>query len=93
MDVLEEGGAAAVEGYPLQGLTWEQVKELKGPNLVGLGMGSRPAPGSLSSPLCTSTSQVTSAFRVQLATSSVTTFLLQTLRLYTIGASWESKDF
>lgn len=46
MDVLEAGGAAAVEGFPLQGLTWEQVKELKGPNLVGLGMGSGPAPGS-----------------------------------------------
>lgn len=46
MDVLEVGGAAAVEWYPLQGLTWEQVKELKGPNLIGLGMGSGPAPGS-----------------------------------------------
>ena len=45
MDVFECGGAAAVEGYALQGLTWEQVKELKGPNLVGLGMGSGPAPG------------------------------------------------
>lgn len=47
MDVFESGGVAAVEGYPLQGLTWEQVKELKGPNLVGLGLGSGPAPGDI----------------------------------------------
>ncbi len=47
MGVLEEQGPALLERYPLQGLTWEQVKELKGPNLVGLGMGSGPAPGEL----------------------------------------------
>lgn len=45
MGVLEEGGPALLDGYPLQGLSWEQVKKLKGPNLVGLGMGSGPAPG------------------------------------------------
>lgn len=45
MGVLEEGGPALLEGYPLQGLSWEQVKQLKGPNLVGLGMGPGPAPG------------------------------------------------
>ena len=43
--VLEDKGPALLESYPLQGLSWEQVKELKGPNLVGLGMGSGPAPG------------------------------------------------
>ena len=47
MGVLEEQGPAVLERYPLQGLSWEQVKELKGPNLVGLGMGSGPAPGEL----------------------------------------------
>lgn len=45
MGVLEEGGPALLEAYPVQGLSWEQVKKLKGPNLVGLGMGSGPAPG------------------------------------------------
>lgn len=45
MGVLEEGGPALLEGYPLKGLSWEQVKQLKGPNLVGLGMGPGPAPG------------------------------------------------
>ncbi|KAA6421689.1 MAG: hypothetical protein FRX49_08300 [Trebouxia sp. A1-2] len=45
MGVLEDQGPALLERYPLQGLSWEQVKELKGPNLVGLGMGSGPAPG------------------------------------------------
>lgn len=47
MGVLEGHGPALLERYPLQGLSWEQVKELKGPNLVGLGMGSGPAPGEL----------------------------------------------
>ncbi len=47
MAVLEDQGPALLERYPLQGLSWEQVKELKGPNLVGLGMGSGPAPGEL----------------------------------------------
>lgn len=47
MDVFEAGGPAAVEDYPLQGLSWEQVKELKGPNLVGLGMGPGSAPGDI----------------------------------------------
>ena len=47
MYVLEGHGPALLERYPLQGLSWEQVKELKGPNLVGLGMGSGPAPGEL----------------------------------------------
>ena len=45
MGVLEEGGPALLEGYPLHGLSWEQVKKLKGPNLVGLGTGPGPAPG------------------------------------------------
>lgn len=45
MGVLEEGGPALLEGYPLQKLSWEQVKKLKGPNLVGLGVGPGPAPG------------------------------------------------
>ncbi|DBA80947.1 TPA: hypothetical protein ACH3X2_007167 [Trebouxia sp. C0005] len=45
MGVLEDQGPALLERYPLQGLSWEQVKELKGPNLVGLGVGSGPAPG------------------------------------------------
>lgn len=45
MGVLEEGGPALLEEYPLKGLSWEQVKKLKGPNLVGLGMGPGPAPG------------------------------------------------
>ena len=45
MGVLDREGASALEGYPLQGLTWQQLKQLKGPNLVGLGMGSGPAPG------------------------------------------------
>lgn len=47
MEVLEQGGPALLEGYPVQGLSWEQVKKLKGPNLVGLGMGPGPAPGGL----------------------------------------------
>lgn len=45
MGVLEDKGPALLESYPLQGLSWEQVKELKGPNLVGLGIGPGPAPG------------------------------------------------
>lgn len=47
MGVLEDQGSAVLETYPLQKLSWEQVKELKGPNLVGLGMGSGPAPGEI----------------------------------------------
>ena len=47
MGVLEDQGSALLERYPVQGLSWEQVKELKGPNLVGLGMGSGPAPGEM----------------------------------------------
>ena len=46
MAILDSEGAAALEVYPLKALSWEQVKQLKGPNLVGLGMGSGPAPGS-----------------------------------------------
>lgn len=46
MGVLEDKGPALLESYPLQGLSWEQVKELKGPNLVGLGIGPGPAPGN-----------------------------------------------
>ena len=45
MGVLEEGGPALLEGYSVQGLSWEQVKVLKGPDLVGLGLGSSLAPG------------------------------------------------
>lgn len=45
MGLLEDKGPAFLECYPVKGLSWEQVKELNGPNLVGLGMGSGPAPG------------------------------------------------
>ncbi len=45
MGLLEDKGPAFLKSYPLQGLSWEQVKELKGPNLVGLGIASGPAPG------------------------------------------------
>lgn len=52
MGVLERGGPALLEGYSVQGLSWEQVKQLKGPNLVGLGMGPGPAPGVCSHLVC-----------------------------------------
>lgn len=40
-DILQEKGAKFLETYRVPMLTWEEVKELKGPGLVGLG-----APGS-----------------------------------------------
>ena len=40
-DVLQDKGAKYLETYRVPMLTWEEVKELKGPGLVGLG-----APGS-----------------------------------------------
>ena len=46
--ILDSQGPEFLETYRVRGLTWEEVKELKGPELVGLGMGEGPAPGTYS---------------------------------------------
>ena len=43
--ILDSQGPEFLETYRVRGLTWEEVKELKGPELVGLGLGEGPAPG------------------------------------------------
>ena len=52
-DVLQEKGAKYLESHRVPMLTWEEVKKLKGPGLVGLGapgsapVGETPAPYNL----------------------------------------------
>lgn len=43
LDVYQTQGEAYLETYRIPLLTWEEVKALKGPDTVGLGLGSEGA--------------------------------------------------